>query len=97
VFVHQPVDDPNRDGWEMPAAAVDAFGRAIDGADVRVIATGHRHRYAVRGRHVWAPSTTIRGAEPNAWSDPRLGAVEHTFRRDGSYAHRLIHAPADGR
>jgi alkaline phosphatase D len=93
VFVHQPVDDPNRDGWEMPAAVSEAFSAAIDGADVRVIATGHRHRYAARGRHVWAPSTTIPAEEREDGSNPRLGAVEHTFRRDGTYGHRLISAP----
>jgi hypothetical protein len=42
---------------------------------------------------VWAPSTTIPGEERDDWSDPRLGAVEHTFRRDGTYTHRLIHTP----
>ena len=93
VFVHQPVDDGSRDGWEMPATAGAAFWTAVDGADVRVIATGHRHRYADRGRHVWAPSTTIPGEEGDSWSDPRLGAVEYKFRRDGTFTHRLIHAP----
>jgi alkaline phosphatase D len=93
VFVHQPVDDERHDGWEMPMTASAAFEAAVEGADVRVIAAGHRHRYADRGRHVWAPSTTIPGEDRDDTSDPRLGAVEHTFRRDGTFTHRLIHTP----
>jgi alkaline phosphatase D len=93
VFIHQPVDDPDRDGWEMPPQAIAAFTAAVDGADVRLVASGHRHRYADRGRYVWAPSTTIPAEDRDDGSDPRLGAVEHTFRRDGTCSHRLIHTP----
>ena len=60
---------------------------------MRLVASGHRHRYADRGRHVWAPSTTIPGEDRDDWSDPRLGAVEFTFRGDGTFTHRLIHTP----
>ena len=85
VFIHQPVVDERRDGWEMPPAAIAAFNQAVDGADVRLVASGHRHRYADRGRDVWAPSTTIPGEQRDEWSDPRLGAVEFTFRADGTF------------
>ena len=61
VFVHQPLDDPERDGWEMPAAATVAFESAVAGADVRVVASGHRHRSRSLGRAVWAPSLTLTG------------------------------------
>jgi alkaline phosphatase D len=93
VFIHQPVVDETADGWEMPPTATAAFGVAVDGADVRLVASGHRHRYADRGRDVWVPSTTIPGEQRDGWSDPRLGAVEFTFRRDGTLAHRLLHPP----
>jgi 3',5'-cyclic-AMP phosphodiesterase len=93
VFIHQPVVDERRDGWEMPPAATAAFDRAVDGSDVRLVASGHRHCYADRGRHVWAPSTTIPGEDRDEWSDPGLGAVEFTFRGDGTFAHRLIPTP----
>jgi len=93
VFCHQPVADETNDGWEMPAFAVAAFDRAVDRADVRLVASGHRHRYADRGRDVWAPSTSIAGDDRDTWSDPRLGGVEFTFRNDGTLTHRLIHAP----
>ena len=95
VFIHQPVADETNDGWEMPAGAVAAFHRAVDRADVRLVASGHRHRYADRGHHVWAPSTTLVGEDRDPWSDPRRGAVEYTFRADGTFTHRLIHAPSE--
>jgi 3',5'-cyclic AMP phosphodiesterase CpdA len=93
VFIHQPVVDHTDDGWQMPPAATNAFNAAVDGADVRLVASGHRHRYADRGRDVWAPSTTIRGELRDDGADPRLGAVRFTFRRDGTFTHHLIHAP----
>lgn len=93
VFIHQPVIDDTGDGWEMPDAAREALAAAIDGADVRLIASGHRHRYAALGRHVWGPSTTIVGNPAYTWSDPRPGAVEYTFRSDGTVAHEVIHIP----
>ncbi len=95
VFIHQPVVDDRRDGWEMPPVVSAAFDKAIDGADVRLVASGHRHRYADRGRHVWAPSTTIPGEERDEWSDSSLGAVEFTFRGDGTFAHRLLRVPVE--
>jgi 3',5'-cyclic AMP phosphodiesterase CpdA len=93
VFIHQPVVDDTADGWEMPSGAIAAFNVAVDGADVRLVASGHRHRYADRGRHVWAPSTTIPGDRRDDTSDPRLGAVEFTFRADATFSHRLIPVP----
>ena len=102
VFIHQPVVDERRARHYdplhptcqpfAPPGAITAFNQAIDGADVLLVASGHRHRYADRGRHVWAPSTTIPGEERDEWGDPRLGAVEFEFRVDGTYSHRLIHA-----
>ena len=93
LFIHQPVVDETADGWQMPPTAAVAFDAAVDGADVRLVASGHRHRYADRGRDVWAPSTTIPGEDCDEWSDPSLGAVEFTFRRGGTFAHRLIPSP----
>jgi alkaline phosphatase D len=93
VFIHQPVVDESADGWEIPPPAAAAFRAAINDADVRLVASGHRHRYADRGRDVWAPSTTIPGDDRDDWSDPHLGAVEFTFHRGGAFAHRLIPCP----
>ena len=54
VFVHQPVGGDGDDEWVMAPAARAAFARAIAGADVRVVASGHRHRYHRDGRAVRA-------------------------------------------
>ena len=52
VFIHQPQTggEPN-DGWETPPLALAAFESATDGGDIRLIATGHRHRSIHRGPH----------------------------------------------
>jgi alkaline phosphatase D len=90
VFIHQPLGGDPSDGWEMPQAACVAFDRATAGADIRLVASGHRHRSYDGGRIVWAPSTTIVG-EPRAdGTDPALGAVEFTFHRDGTFATRFV-------
>jgi alkaline phosphatase D len=77
IFIHQPLTGDPPDGWEMPTAARDAFRAAVDGADVRVIASGHRHAAGRLGRAVWAPSLTLTGDGPSGF-DPRPGLVEHT-------------------
>jgi hypothetical protein len=83
VFIHQPQGDEPNDGWETPPSAIDAFAAATAGGDVRLIASGHRHRSIDRGRVVWAPSTTIIGETHPDGTDPALGAVHYTFRRVG--------------
>ena len=85
VFIHQPQTGGEPvDGWETPGWARSAFDDAIDGGDVRLIASGHRHRSIHRDRTVWAPSTTILGDTFLDGTDPSLGAVEYTFRRGGA-------------
>ena len=59
VFAHQPLSGDPVDGWEMPARPVAAFAASTAGADVRVVATGHRHASGQHGRAVWAPSLTL--------------------------------------
>ena len=54
VFVHQPVGGDGDDEWVMAPAARAAFARAIAGADVRVVASGHRHRHLRDGGRVGA-------------------------------------------
>ena len=89
AFVHQPLDDAQRDGWEMPPAAVDAFEAATAGADVRVVASGHRHRSRSAGRAVWAPSLRLIG-DGDHGDDPRPGVVEHVLGSDGSHVDRVV-------
>jgi len=89
AFVHQPLEGDPRDGWEMPPAARRAFDLAIDGSDLRVVASGHRHVAGRLGRAVWAPSLTLDGA-PELGFDPRCGAVEHLIGADGRYESRVV-------
>ena len=69
----------------MPPAARAAFERAIAGADVRVVACGHRHCSLDVGRAVWAPSLTLTSPDAVAGADPRPGLVEHTLSADGGH------------
>jgi 3',5'-cyclic AMP phosphodiesterase CpdA len=93
VFIHQPLVDDRRDGWEMPEAKREAFRQAVAGADIRLVASGHRHRYADLGRDVYVPSATMVGGHRDTWSDPRPGAVDFTFQRGGTVTHQLITPP----
>ena len=61
VFVHQPVRGDRDDEWVMSDAARPRSTRAVAGADVRVVASGHRHCWRRDGPRVWAPSLTLIG------------------------------------
>jgi 3',5'-cyclic AMP phosphodiesterase CpdA len=91
VFIHQPLDGDPDDGWEMPPPARAAFAAATQGADIRLVASGHRHRAADRGRDVWAPSVTLVGDVVPDGSDPTPGVVEYEFDRGGAVRHRALH------
>ena len=81
VFVHQPLRRSRaRRVGDARRRAVAAFEPAIAGADVRVVASGHRHRSRPHGRAVWAPSLTLTG-DGDRGDDPRPGLVEHVARR----------------
>ena len=97
AFVHQPLLGDPPDGWEMPAAARQAFDRATREADVRVVACGHRHCSLTVGRAVWAPSLTLLNPEPVPGADPRPGLVEHTLTTTGVHEHRVLRPPFDRR
>ena len=90
VFVHQPVGGDGDDEWVMAPAARAAFARAIAGADVRVVASGHRHRHHRDGRAVWAPSLTLVGGDEGQPGDPRPGCLEHRLAPAGGYAVALV-------
>lgn len=89
LFIHQPLGGDPEDGWEMPRAARDAFDRVAAGADIRLVASGHRHCSYDGDRIVWAPSTTILG-ETFPGTDPRVGAVEYTLMPGGGVATRFV-------
>jgi alkaline phosphatase D len=93
VFVHQPVRGDKDDGWEMTSAARAAFDGAVAGADVRVVACGHRHRFHRHGRAVWAPSLTLTGPteDPTRPGDPRSGLLQHVLTAGGGHAVDVVH------
>jgi alkaline phosphatase D len=90
AFVHQPLHGEPADGWEMPAGPRAAFRRATADADIRVVASGHRHSSLTAGRAVWAPSLTLTASDPVDGSDPRPGLVEHVITSSGEHAHRFV-------
>jgi len=92
LFIHQPVGGDPHDGWEMPQQARDAFDAATADADIRLVASGHRHRSFGGGRIVWAPSTTFRGPpeQDSPETDPTAGAVEFTFATTGGVTTRFV-------
>jgi 3',5'-cyclic AMP phosphodiesterase CpdA len=87
VFVHQPVRGDGHDEWVMADRARAAFDAAVAGADVRVIASGHRHRAHRIGPSVWAPSLTLTGPtdDRDLPGDVRPGLLEHVVADDGSH------------
>jgi alkaline phosphatase D len=91
VFVHQPVDDPSDDEWVMPPEPGTAFTRAVAGADVRLLACGHRHRSRLLDGALWAPSLTLVGdTDRDDGADPRPGFVELVLSPDGGLRHEVV-------
>jgi 3',5'-cyclic AMP phosphodiesterase CpdA len=91
VFVHQPIDDPSDDEWVMPPGPAAAFARATAGADVRLVASGHRHRSRRFGGALWAPSLTLVGdVDRDDGADPRPGFVEFTLAPGGGLRHEVV-------
>ncbi len=90
AFIHQPIRGEPADGWEMPDRARTAFARATTGADLRVVASGHRHCSFIDGRAVWAPSLTLTAEDPVPGADPRPGFVEHVLTASGGHRHRVL-------
>jgi hypothetical protein len=75
----------------MPTTARAAYERATAGADVRVVASGHRHASKLDGRAVWAPSLTQTGhPELAPGGDPRPGFVEFRLSTGGDLDHRIV-------
>ncbi len=91
VFVHQPVGGDGDDEWVMADRARAAFEAAVAGADVRVIASGHRHRAHRIGPAVWAPSLTLTGpTDVDLPGDVRPGLLEHVVTADGTHEVEVV-------
>lgn len=79
LFLHKPlvIDDGPRDGTTVSAASRDRILSTFSRADLRVVASGHLHRYrctaaggpmavrAPRSRSRWKPWATV--PRPPAW------------------------------
>lgn len=90
VFVHQPVRGDRDDDFRMTAAARAAFEAATADVDVRIVASGHRHRAHRDGRYVWCPSLTVSGEDYDDVGDPAVGLLEHTIDDSGGHAVRVV-------
>jgi 3',5'-cyclic-AMP phosphodiesterase len=104
LFLHKPLfqhtlDEPEVGSWFLTHKARNSVTGRIDGADVRLIASGHLHLFRETTpsmRHVWAPSTSFilpEYFEPN-WGPKVVGYVEHRLHEDGRAESRLIEPPA---
>lgn len=92
LFLHKPiclvgpeVDDGPGGSLELPERR--RFWSIIEGSPVRLVASGHLHRYSTGElpggiRTVWAPTTAFLGSDRNDGAVRRAGIVEYTFDGD---------------
>jgi len=103
LFLHQPIclvrsDLADHGDWSLPMPARTALLDAMRNRPVRVVASGHLHRYRAGTLpggidSVWAPAASFIGAERDDGSTYRVGVVEHRLAADGTATHRLIEPP----
>lgn len=101
IFLHKPLMDEtyeedltsNRFTTKGPRQKLLA---ALGGVTPAMIACGHVHQYRdtmVAGtRHIWAPATSFMISDPwqPGYGVKAVGYVEHAFKADGSFSHRLV-------
>ncbi len=95
LFIHQPISGEPADGWELPNTVRRRCAELLEGRDVRVIASGHRHCAVERRQlggatHLWAPSATLTGSDRHHGGDPAPGAVEYRFDPHGLWTYRFV-------
>ena len=100
LFLHQPIclvrpDLADQGDWSLAMPARTALLDAMRGRPVRVVASGHLHRYQAGTLPggvdaVWAPAASFIGTERDDRSTYRVGVVEHLLADDGTATHRLI-------
>ncbi len=105
LFLHQPIclvrpDLADEGDWSLAdGRRVPRCSDAMRDRPVRVVASGHLHRYRAGTLPggidaVWAPAASFVGTERDDGSTYRVGAVEHLLAADGTATHRLIEPPA---
>ena len=103
LFLHQPIcladpEVPDAGDWSVPfpqrRGLLDAMAERL----VRVVASGHLHRYRSGSLPdgtptVWAPAASFTGTIRDDGSTYVVGAVEHVLAPDGTAIHRLVPPP----
>jgi 3',5'-cyclic AMP phosphodiesterase CpdA len=99
LFIHQPVclvhpDQPDDGDWSLAPELRRPLLAAMDGQPVRLVASGHLHRYRAGTlpggiATVWCPAASFLGTTRD---DSRyvVGFVEHLLHDDGTVSHRLV-------
>ena len=96
LFVHQPMflrafeveDDPD---WSLDRDRRRALRNCLGDADVRLVASGHLHRYLeLTPVHVFGPSAGFLGTPATDGSTQVVGYVSFGLHDDGTVTHRLV-------
>ena len=96
LFLHQPMflrdfDVDDEGDWSIDRERRQPLRECIGAADVRLIASGHLHRYrALTPVHVFAPSAGFLGTPATDGSTQVVGYLSFTLHDDGEVAHRLV-------
>lgn len=103
LFLHQPIcladpERPDAGDWSVPFPHRRGLLEAMAGRPVRLVASGHLHRYRVGSlpdgtSTVWAPAASFTGTMRDDGSTYVVGAVEHLLAADGTTSHRLVQPP----
>ena len=96
LFVHQPMflrafeidDDPD---WSLDGERRRTLRRSLGRADVRLVASGHLHRYrALTPVHVFGPSAGFLGTPVADGSTQVVGYLSYSLHDNGAVTHRLV-------
>jgi 3',5'-cyclic AMP phosphodiesterase CpdA len=100
LFLHQPIclehpDVPDKGDWSLTVSRRGPVLSAMDGRPVRVVASGHLHRYRAASlpgdiASVWCPAASFLGTPQDDGCTYVVGAVEHLLHADGTASHRLV-------
>ena len=107
LFLHQPIclvdpEQPDPGDWSVPFPERRGLLDRMSGRPVRLVASGHLHRYRAGWLPggivtVWAPAASFTGTIRDDGSTYVVGAVEHVLTPDGRATHRLVQPPGVGR